>query len=375
MKITDLEVLAVDARQDVPLLSEISLRPIGVHVRVLTDEGVDGVGAATATLGGRAVAAAAHELRPAVVGKDPLQRERLWHDLLELALHVFPPQALAAIDCALWDLAGKVSGLPVSHLLGAYRDRVPCYGSTPTYPTVDGYLQAADTCIALGFRALKLHPWGRPAEDIQLCRAVREHVGPQVALMLDALGAYDLPSAVRVGRALEELNFEWFEMPIRDQGLLAYQRLAETLDIPITSGEVHTYSFFEAANYVATGGWDFARIDASISGGITGAKKAAALCEGLGVRCELHSFGYPLTMAANLQVAAAVANCTYFEVPLPLGALDIGMTDKIYIDEHGDAHVPARPGLGLRVDWDEMSKFQLPLAQPSCAPGSGTEPS
>lgn len=359
MKITQVDIMVADAGHSAPMAEGIELHPTNVIVRLCTNEGIEGIGAATANLGGRGVAISISELRPMLLGEDPAYRERIWQKLLGLSIAMIPPQALAAIDCALWDLAGKRTGLPVHQLMGAHRDRVPCYVSTPTYGSVEEFLTAMDESIERGFRAFKLHGWGDPTRDADLCGAVREHVGSEVALMLDAVGAYDVPGAMRVGRVLEELDFEWFEMPIRDQSMLAYQQLAAALDIPITSGEVHYYSFQEAANYLASKSWDFARIDAAISGGITGAKKAAALAEGFGVRCELHSFGYTLALAANLQVAGAIANCRYFEVPLPLNAYDGGMEQGIHIDDSGHAHVPQGPGLGVTVDWPAMERMVI----------------
>jgi len=120
--------------------------------------------------------------------------------------------------------------------------------------------------------------------------------------MIDAVGSYTLVDAIRVGRRLDELAYEWFEMPLRDQHIQAYKTLADALDIAVASGEVHTRTYQEAANYLTTGAWDIVRIDAVISGGITATKKAAALAEALGLRCEIHSFGYTLAQAANLQV-------------------------------------------------------------------------
>lgn len=357
MKISEAEVLLVDAGVRAAVSGAIMLRPTNVIVRLRTDDGVEGVGGATANLAGEAVAIAAAEMRPILIGEDPRYRERIWQRMHDLSIAMLPPQAAAAIDCALWDLAGKITDQPVYQLLGAHRDRVPSYVSTPTYDSVEEYLAEIRACLAVGFKAVKLHGWGDPRRDIELSIAVREAVGPEVALMLDAVGAYDLPGAMNVGRALEKLNFEWFEMPIQDQGMAAYRRLAAALDIPITSGEVHQHSFQEAANYLVEESWDFPRIDAAISGGITGARKTAALAEGFGLRCELHSFGYTLAMAANLHVAGAISNCRYFELPLPLGVYDVGMTKTIYIDDKGEAHLPSGPGLGVEVNWTEMEKF------------------
>jgi L-alanine-DL-glutamate epimerase-like enolase superfamily enzyme len=354
MVITDVDVVVLEAANPVPMGNQLRIRPASIIVRISTDGGLEGFGAATANIAGGSVGRAVTEIRPLLVGQDPLARERIWQKLLEVSIVVLPPQVLAGVDCALWDLAGRYANMPISQLLGGYRDRLPCYVSTPAFDTVEEYLEVIDEHTNRGFKAVKIHPWGDPTRDIQLCTAVRRHVGDDIALMLDAVGSYDVQGALKVGRALESLDFEWFEMPIRDQALFGYQQLAAALDIAITSGEVHSFSFQEAATYLMARAWDFIRVDASIAGGITGAKKAAALAEGFGVRCELHSFGYPLSQAANLHVAGAIANCKYFEVPALKDVPGDASACGIVIDNLGEARLPAGPGLGVDVDWESM---------------------
>jgi L-alanine-DL-glutamate epimerase-like enolase superfamily enzyme len=354
LKIADVDVAVIESGPHSVMGESLILKPACVIVRLTTDDGLVGIGGATANLGGRGIGLATLELTQIVIGADAIYRESIWQKLLAANIVVFPPQALAAIDCALWDLFGKRTGMPVYQLLGAYRDRVPTYASTLTYGSIDEFIQVVDDCRARGLRFIKLHGWGDPDRDIALCQAVRKHVGAGFGLMFDAVGSYDPQQALRMGRALEDLQFEWFEMPIRDQSIIGYQQLARSLDIAVASGEVHTYSFQETANYLTARAWDIARIDAAISGGITGARKAAALAEGFGVRCELHAFGHALAQAANLQVIGAIANCSYFEAPLPLDAYNTGMVDVVEIDDNGIARIPSKPGLGLEADWDAI---------------------
>jgi L-alanine-DL-glutamate epimerase-like enolase superfamily enzyme len=359
VRITDVSVQVAESGLNMVIAERLILNLGNVIVRVQTDEGLEGIAGTTTYLGARSVASAVAELKPLLIGEDPLYRERIWQRLNEVSIIVLPPHSIAVLDCALWDLAGKAAGLPVYHLLGAHRDAVLAYASSQTYATVADFQREAETWLERGFRAIKLHVWGDPERDVELCTAIRRQVGPGIALMADAVGSYNLTEAIRVGRRLEELSFEWFEMPIRDQHIEACRRLADALDIPVTSGEVHTYTFQEAANYLVRGAWDIVRIDAGISGGITATRKAAALAEAMGLRCEIHSFGYTLAQAANLQVMGAVANCRYFEYPMPLGAYGAGMLDEIDLQEDGTVRVPAKPGLGVEVDWERMDALTV----------------
>src|SRR3989440_7826940 len=302
MKITGLSVQVVDAGVTMVFAARLIMNLANVIVRVQTDDGIEGVAGSSTYLGARAVAAALAELRPLLIGEDPLYRERIWQRLNEVSILMVPPHSLALVDCALWDLAGRAAGLPVYKLLGAQRDELPAYASSLTYATHADFQREVEAWLEHGFRAIKLHVWGDPDRDIELCTAVRAQVGPGIALMVDAAGSYSLVDAIGVGRRPDGLGYESVGMPRRDQHIQAYKAPADALDIAVPSGEVHTRAFQEAANYLTCGAWDMVRIDAVISGGITATKKTAALAEGLGVRCEIHSFRYTLTQAANLQV-------------------------------------------------------------------------
>ncbi len=359
MKITDISVQVIDAGKTMVFADRLIMNLANVVVRVKTDEGLEGVAGASTYLGATGVAAAVAEMKPLLVGEDPLYRERIWQRLTEVSILMVPPHSIAVLDCALWDLAGRAAGLPVYKLLGARRDRVTAYASSLTYSTLPEFQREIDAYLETGFKAVKLHVWGDPERDIELCTAVRAQVGPGIALMVDAVGSYGLDDALRVGRALDALGYEWFEMPLRDSHIAAYKTLADALDIPVTSGEVHTRTYEEAANYLTTGAWDIVRIDALISGGITATKKTAALAEALGLRCEVHSFGYTLNQAANLQVIGSISNSRYFECPMPVGAYGAGMLDVIDIEPDGTVCVPNKPGIGVEVDWERMDAMTV----------------
>src|SRR5213076_3343628 len=341
MKITDVSVLVVDAGVTMLFAERLIMNLANVIVRIKTDDGVEGVAGSSTYLGAHAVGAALAELRPLLIGEDPLYRERIWQRLNEVSILMVPPHSIAVLDCAFWDLAGRAAGLPVYKLLGAQRDRVPAYASSLTYSTLADFQREIDAYLKSGFRAVKLHVW------------------PGFPLMVDSVGSYSLNDALRVGRKLDELGYEWFEMPLRDSHIAAYKTLADALDIAVASGEVHTRTYQEAANYLTTGAWDIVRIDAVISGGITATKKAAALAEALGLRCEIHSFGYTLAQAANLQVMGAVSNCRYFEYPMPMGGYGAGMVDQIELQPDGTVRVPSKPGLGVEVDWERMDAMTV----------------
>ncbi|MGH6913361.1 MAG: enolase C-terminal domain-like protein, partial [Geminicoccales bacterium] len=175
-------------------------------------------------------------VRPRLVGEDPARIAMLWHRLYRLQRGsggMLPERTLSAVEAALWDLAGKAAGQPVWKLLGGERDRVPAYASTMCGDDLEGGLATpedygafARTLAARGYRAIKLHSWMPPVvetpdprRDLAACRAVRDAVGPDIALMLDSYHWYDRDQALWLGRGLEELGFAWFEEPMDEYSI------------------------------------------------------------------------------------------------------------------------------------------------------------
>ena len=148
---------------------------------------------------------------------DPFLREKIWTELWEVdRLEEFPVYFLAFLDVALWDIQSKALGVPTYKLLGGHKSRARAYASTVTFDLLDDYLRAIDRCPESGYRAVKLHVWGRVSDDIKLVRAVRKHVGSEIELMLEGSAGYSLDEAVLLGRALEDAGYLWLEEPIRE---------------------------------------------------------------------------------------------------------------------------------------------------------------
>src|SRR5258706_3038940 len=214
-----------------------------------------------------------HFFRPLIVGADSNDRERLWHEMMAHARYLIMPKAASHIDIALWDLAGKQAGLPVYKLLGAYREKVPTYATTTSYNTVEENVAVALAIKKRGYNACKLHPPGIPDLDIEICKAIREAVGPDYRLMLDATSAYDYDQALRVGRAIEKLGFYWYEDPIRDDDIAGLRELCRALDIMVLMGESTHRGPWAYANFFTQFAGDGYRTVADVSGGITGIRK------------------------------------------------------------------------------------------------------
>ena len=176
MKITDVSVQVVDAGKTMLFAERLIMNLANVVVRVKTDDGLEGVAGASTYLGATGVAASVAEMRPLLIGEDPLYREKIWQRLNEVSILMVPPHSIAVLDCALWDLAGRAAGVPVYKLLGAQRDRVTAYASSLTYATLAEFEREIDGYLETGFKAVKLHVWGDPDRDIELCETDRKSV-------------------------------------------------------------------------------------------------------------------------------------------------------------------------------------------------------
>lgn len=329
-----------------------------VVVRVRTDRGIEGHGFGWGVKGGMRVAHTIAEVyRPELVGQDPFDRELLWQTALRASRYggLASFAAYGPVDVALWDIAAKFAGMPLYKFIGAFRDRIPAYASSPFMKSPEDYARLALEARKAGFTAFKLHPPGDPELDIECCRAVRLAVGPDMVLMSDPVGGnYDHTDAIRVGRALEKLNFLWLEEPLYDHDLHGLEMLSRTLDISICAGEWNS-DFFSKINYLRSGAADIIRADVSWTGGITGTLKSAHVAEGFGVNCEIHMTVLALMDVANLHTALAIKNCRYLELPFPDGAT-FGLQERLQIDQRGDLHGPASPGLGFELDEEAIAR-------------------
>jgi len=171
---------------------------------ISTDEGIDGHAFLGSASRGAQMDAESliHYLKPIVMGQDPLDRERLYQEMYRRA-RMTTLRAIGAVDIALWDIAGKWAELPIHRLMGSYRTSCPAYASSAVLPSPEAYAEEALRYKRDGWAAYKIHPPTRWEEDIKVCEAVRDAVGDDYRLMLDATWCYQYPEALRVGFAVE----------------------------------------------------------------------------------------------------------------------------------------------------------------------------
>lgn len=345
-----------------------------LYVTVHTDEGITGVGESGAWGFLPASKAAIESFEDYLTGQDPLQRDHHYQYLYRNS-HFRGAAimgALSAIDIALWDIAGKYYDAPVYELLGGACRRkarvyVHAFGETTD--------ELVEECVAAkeqGFTAvghlspLLDEPRSEPyfethaellSEATERVRRYREAVGDQVDLCIEIHRRLDPEQAIALGRAIEEYNPMFYEDPVRPDSFDAMAQVAEKIGIPIATGErLHTIQEFEML--LARDAVNFVRPDIALAGGLTGAKKVAALAEARHVGVVPHNPLSPVTTAASLQLAAAIPNFSIQELPFRPGlgeAPGDELVEESFNRDGGYLEIPDRPGIGITLDESELA--------------------
>lgn len=362
-----------------------------LFVEVTTDEGISGWGEITSTtkIANRALCAILRQIGGQIAGEDPSKIERLWHKLFRSFTYMGSRGAacecVSAIDIALWDIRGKVLGLPVYELLGgAVRDEISLY----THPdqskfTSDEAVVAEITDIVKsGHKALKFDPYphqrgGNEQRDgyldgmmtraderkaADLTALIRKTAGPEIEILIDAHGRFDVPTAIRLCRSLEEAGqIDWFEEPVPPESYGALQQVREKVNAAISVGErAHTKWDFVAIleNKLA----DYIMPDVTWTGGITEMKKIATLAEAFYVPISPHDAGGPINVLAGAHVMMTVPNFYRLETSRwDLSGYNELMHTRLD-NSNGALKLPRVPGLGIELDRDYLEANKIELA-------------
>lgn len=331
-----------------------------VLTRLTTDDGVQAFGFSFFQQESlvAAVLSATRELGRELVGRSVLDVEGTWEHLAHVGRHVGPGGllhfAISSLDIAMWDAAGKTVGQPLYRLLGGYRDRVPAYASDGfTYDRpVEELVANAKARAADGFKALKMRLLGKdatPEAEVRRYTAVREAVGPDFKILLEAAQRYNVGQALRCGRALQEAGAHWLEDPVWHKNFDDLSVIASRLDIPIATGE-KLYELSDFARLFELRAAGVAIIDLGNIGGFTPWRRVAALA---------HAHALPVCghVIPELHVhpLAAIPNGYLLEYA-PRSAALFESSPKL---ENGALVAPGGPGLGLMLDEDAVKRFEI----------------
>lgn len=320
-------------------------------IEVQTDEGV--TGRCTTTMLPHQV----EILRTNVLGEDPFHRERLFQLLQKGTRWVYQPAGwFGDFDNCLWDIAGKVAGLPIHALVGRVRGAIPAYLTGGDGSTQD-YLDAIEYARAMGIQAYKFHTYKGGKADIPIFETVRAAVGPDYALINDPVCSYSLREAIEVGQVMEELDFVWLEEPFHEQKMHQYQELCATLTMPVMGNEMLMHDMGLSAQWLIQGATD--RLRANARHGTTQVLKMAHMAELHGANIELNGQG-GLFGLLHAHLGCCIDNTDYYEYmatsadAMRVQAEQWGMVNAPVVVD-GALAPPDGPGWG--AEWDE-DRFQ-----------------
>ncbi|MDE2749986.1 MAG: mandelate racemase/muconate lactonizing enzyme family protein [Chloroflexota bacterium] len=373
MKIERIETHVVEQALDTPFyFSQFEFRSRQVcMVKVIAADGTYGWGEGYGPA--NVVKAGVEFLALLALGEDPLQVEAIWNKMhlraLDYARRGVLVAAISAIDIALWDLRGKLLGQPVSVLLGGRRrERIMVYATgmyfTETEDLAGKLADEAQRYAAQGFRALKMKVGLGVETDVKHVRAVRAALGDELQLMVDANHAYSLSEALRFARQVEALDIGFFEEPVSPEDYDGYRELRQRTSIPIAGGECE-YLLAGFRQLLSQRCVDIAQPDICGAGGLTEAKRIAALAYAFQTNVIPHSWGTGIAFAAGLHLVSTLDIVpgrlrmpeAMLEMDRSENALRENLTYPKFRLEDGRVTAPTAPGLGVDVDPDALAHY------------------
>ncbi|MEE2752725.1 MAG: mandelate racemase/muconate lactonizing enzyme family protein [Candidatus Latescibacterota bacterium] len=329
-------------------------------VFVDTDEGTSGIGLGSSK--GGVVGATIESMKKHLVGEDPINVERLWHKMWVPKLtgrRGLTTRGISAIDIALWDLRSKIAGMPLFKMLGGYRDRVPTYIAGGYYEDGKGLKelqQEVSDHVDWGAKAVKMKVGAVSIrEDVERVKAVREAIGPDVKMMVDANCAYRWYEAVQMATRIEEFDPFWFEEPVAADDYEGHRRIAEKTTIPLATGE-NEYTRYGFRDLIATGSVPILNADAKILGGVTEFMKVAALAQAHDLDIAPHG-----AQEIHIHLVSAIANGLILEFyPKRMDP----MWGKVYnetltLNDDGTVSPPEVPGIGIEPRYETLEPFRV----------------
>ena len=331
-----------------------------VVVRLFLSNGVEAIAGTTTYTEhefDRTTFHAAALMAPFVLGRDAFDTRAAYADMQKRYVPL-GHLATSLFDIALHDGKAKSENKQVYRMLGAARHEVSAYASSPLLTTDQSYVEYCRDVLELGYQAIKIHPYCVFEDDVRLVeKLIREFAVQDIEWSLDTDGMYTLDDALCMGHILDNAGWQFFEAPLPDADLPGYRKLAAMLDLDVICGgnNLPDVRLIELA--LEIGAWDRSRFDVTGIGGFTGAGEAATVTSDRSKMCEVQSWGYTLSQAANLHFMLAHPNCTSFEHAVPFEKYEFGARQVIRPDADGLVRPSELPGLGIEMDWEKTEPY------------------
>jgi len=369
MKITDVATIKLSYPLKKPLLDGLS--PIksrdGLLVQIQTNEGIVGTGECAAFWVQEAVEAFIQQnLKPCLLGEDPLFVEKLWTKMYKVSFrHGRTGLAIigiSGVDIALWDIVGQVLEAPLYRLFGQDKEKVEAYASAGYYGERKGPKELAEemkSYVNEGFRAVKMKVGGAsPKEDTKRVEAVREAIGEEIELMIDANNAWDINTALRMTKVLEDYNPYFLEEPVSTDNIEGSAKVAASTTIPIAGYETE-YTRFGFKRLILKKAVDIVQPDPTWSGGLTECRKIAGMASAWEMPCIPHTYGTAISLVAGLHFVASVSNAVFLELGKDDNPLRDNLLEPPLRIQEGYVLLPDGPGLGIHLNSSVLDKYRI----------------
>lgn len=366
MKITDVRTIRLRAEipSEVQVFSRSGIRNSrsATLVQVETDKAITGLGSCSGN-GELIEFIVANVLKPLLIGMDPTEIDAIWDKAYvrgghkEFGTRGIGVVALSGVDIALWDILGKVRGVPLYQLLGGKcRDKVPVY-ATALYPEEPSRVaKRARGFAEQGFHGVKIKVGFDLDQDIRIVRAVRNELGKNFTVMTDANQGYSIDVALKAADAFADCGAYWLEEPLFVEDIEGHTILRERGRTPIAVGEnLHTRYAFE--NFIVRGAVDFIQPDVARAGGISEIRKITALASTYKVPVSLHTWGDGVALAASVHLSAALENCIMMELDYTYNPLREELLREPFKVQNGYLLPSEAPGLGIEINPDALERF------------------
>jgi len=362
MKITKISVFIVHSHKD-----------NWVILKMYTDEGITGVGESSVEGRERTIRVAIRELESYLIGKDPFNIEKHWYKIFRdsyWGAGAILTGALSAVDGAMWDIKGKALNVPVYELLGGkVRDKIRLYANRWFFGAnnSDQLAKKAEKVIRKGYTALKWDPFGKAEwnitnsqmkEAVESVRAVRKAIGNEIDILIEGHGRFNVFTAIRIAKELEEFKPMFFEEPIMPENIDALAEVREKSPIPIAAGE-RLYTKFDFRDAIEKRAVDVVQPDLRVAGGITEVKKISAIAEAYFLPVAPHNIHGLVGTFMTVHLMASIPNALILEYTIE----DIPWKEEIFKCDlkikNGYLYIPEK--IGLSIDFDEKKAEKYPF--------------
>jgi L-alanine-DL-glutamate epimerase-like enolase superfamily enzyme len=338
-------------------------------IKVTTEDGLEGYGVGTA-LGENISQFLDRVPIPLILGwiGEPFGVEKIMK-ILRIAGEIGPRPYV--LELALWDLIGKICKQPVYRLLGGFQNKVKAYCSTAELKSAKKIVKDVQDAVEMGFKGIKLRARrNKISKDIEVVHAVRDAVGDDIAIMVDANQAWghlppfwSVKTAITFGKALDKIDAAWLEEPLHEKNVQGIKELRNAIETPVAGGELGNDIFFYR-DLLLNDVYDIIQADVTFSGGILECRKIAGMCEAFCKDLIPHAWNSGLAIAGTLQLIGAIPNCSWLEFPHapPCWTADVRdaiLTKPILIDKRGYVEIPQGPGLGVELNWETIEKYRV----------------